>query len=129
MKKFIYSAVAAAAVAVGGAASAQDLGGVLGSIFGFGTPPVATGVQPGTVYIDRFGRQVAVDQFGRHVLLQQNMGIIGYDAWGRAIYGNVGARSSNRAVNEVVRSAQLGDSDGDGVINMHDRMPHDANVQ
>jgi len=127
MKKFILSAVAAGALAVGGAASAQDLGGVIGSLFGFGSPPAA--VQPGSVYIDQYGRQVAVDQFGRHRILQSAVGIVGYDAWGRAIYGNIGARSGNAAVNATVNAAQTRDNDGDGVINMYDRMPNDGNVQ
>lgn len=127
MKKFILSAVAAGALAVGGAASAQDLGGVIGSLFGFGSPPAA--VQPGSVYIDQYGRQVAVDQFGRHRILQSAVGIVGYDAWGRPVYGQIGSRSSNSAVRAVVGAAQAGDNDGDGVINLHDRMPNDANVQ
>lgn len=127
MKKFILSAVAAGALAVGGAASAQDLGSAIGSLFGFGTPPVA--VQPGSVYIDQYGRQVAVDQFGRHRILQSAVGIVGYDAWGRPVYGHIGARSGNRAVGAVVGAAQTRDNDGDGVINMHDRMPNDPSVQ
>ena len=127
MKKFILSAVAAGALAAGGAASAQDLGGVIGSIFGFGTPPVA--LQPGSVYIDQYGRQVAIDQFGRHRLLQSAVGIVGYDAWGRPVYGNIGARSGNAAVNATVHAAQTRDNDGDGVPNMYDRMPNDGNVQ
>ncbi|HEY0824538.1 MAG TPA: hypothetical protein VGD76_12175 [Ramlibacter sp.] len=117
MKKFILSAVAAGALAIGSAASAQDIGSVLGAILGAGQQPY------GSVYIDRYGRQVGIDQFGRHVLLQSN-GIVGYDAWGRAIYGNV-LGSGNRAVDQVVRSVQLGDNDGDGVLNMHDRLPND----
>lgn len=127
MKKFILSAVAVGALAVGGAASAQDLGGVIGSIFGFGTPPAT--VQPGSIYIDQYGRQVAVDQFGRHRLLQSAVGIVGYDAWGRPVYGHIGSRSGNAAVNAVVNAAQTRDNDGDGVINLHDKMPNDANVQ
>ncbi len=127
MKKFILSAVAAGALAVGGAASAQDLGGVIGSIFGFGSPPAT--VQPGSVYFDQYGRKVLVDQFGRHRLLQSTVGIVGYDAWGRPVYGNIGSRSGNAAVNATVLSAQTRDNDGDGVPNAHDRMPNDANVQ
>lgn len=38
MKKTILAAMAAGALAVGGAASAQDFGTVLSNIFGFGTP-------------------------------------------------------------------------------------------
>ena len=39
MKKFILTAVAAGALAAGGAASAQDLGGILSGIFGYGGQP------------------------------------------------------------------------------------------
>ncbi len=127
MKKFILSAVAAGALSVGGAASAQDLGGVIGSLFGFGSPPAAA--QPGSVYIDQYGRQVAIDQFGRHRILQSAVGIVGYDAWGRPVYGNIASRSGNRAIGAAVSAAQSGDNDGDGVINMYDRMPNDGNVQ
>ena len=38
MKKYILSAVAAGGLALGGAASAQDLGPILGSILGYGSP-------------------------------------------------------------------------------------------
>jgi hypothetical protein len=100
MKKFILTAVAAGALAVGGAASAQDLGGILGNIFGFGqptyptygtstpTPAVVAGTQQsygGGVYVDQYGRQVdqygrpltidpygrQVDQYGRQVTIDQ----------------------------------------------------------
>lgn len=47
MKKTILAAVAAGALAVGGAASAQDFGTVLGSIFGFGTPTYNHNTYPG----------------------------------------------------------------------------------
>ena len=80
MKKLILTAVAAGAMAVGGAASAQSFGDVLGSIFGYGQPTYNQGYgtpqygyggsQPaivagaqGTVYVDQYGRRV--DQYGR----------------------------------------------------------------
>lgn len=42
MKKYILTAVAAGALAVGGAASAQDFGTVISNIFGFGGPTYQT---------------------------------------------------------------------------------------
>ncbi len=97
MKKFILTAVAAGALAVGGAASAQDIGTVIGSLFGFGQPAypsystgipaVVAGTQPyntqpyGTyganVYGNNtyggttYGSQVYVDQYGRQVTIDQ----------------------------------------------------------
>lgn len=132
MRKFILSALAAGALGLAGAASAQDLGAVIGSIFGFGTPTyptygndipaVVAGTVPygSTVYVDQYGRQVTIDRYGRQVLVQPstNYGITGYDAWGRPIYG-YGSAYGNYAL------ANPNDRDGDGVVNWNDRWPDD----
>jgi hypothetical protein len=115
MKKTILSALAAGALALGGAASAQDLGGVLSSIFGFGTPSypvynsgatpaVVAGTQSsGTVYVDQYGRRVdqygrvlnvdqygrpiaSVDQYGRPVTVDQYGRQVYTDQYGRQVY-------------------------------------------
>lgn len=132
MKKTIAMAVAAGALAVGGAASAQDLGTVISNLFGFGQPTYTVpavpavpsyGDQPavvastvpygGRVYIDPYGRQVYMDQYGRQIVAQSNTyGITGYDAFGRPVYGTVG-------------NVALNDRDGDGVPNYRDRWPDD----
>ena len=122
MKKFVLSTLAAGALAFGGAASAQDLGGVLSSIFGFGTPSypvynsgatpaVVAGTQSyGTVYVDQYGRVLNVDQYGRQVIAQSGpQATTGYDAWGRPIYGY----------------GYEQDRDGDGVADIRDRWPND----
>jgi hypothetical protein len=84
MRKFILSAVTVGALALGGAAQAQDiLGGIgdaIGQIFGIG-PTYSTGIPgvvaqgaypPGTVYTDPYGRRVLVEPSGRQVLLDPN---------------------------------------------------------
>ena len=135
MKKFIVMAVAAGGLALGTAASAQDLRSVLTNILGYGTPTYGTGtpavvagtqvcvdpdgrqvyVQPNTSYC----RQVYVDPDGRQVYVQPNTSysITGYDAWGRPIYGSTTYR--NHAL------ANPRDRDGDGVRNRLDRWPDD----
>lgn len=45
MKKIFLTAVAAGALAAGGAASAQDFGAAISSIFGYGTPQYSYGTQ------------------------------------------------------------------------------------
>jgi hypothetical protein len=117
MNKFILSAVAAGALAVGGAASAQDLGGVIGSIFGYGnqqypsystsTPAVVAGTQGyygnnvygnnayggnvygnnGTVYVDQYGRQITYDRYGRQVIVQQQPSTSTYGVMGYDQWG------------------------------------------
>jgi hypothetical protein len=124
MKKFILSAIAAGALAAGSAASAQDLGTVLGTILGAGQQQHPAG----SVYIDPYGRQVAVDQWGRHVLVQPNTGshaITGYDAWGRPIYERQTLADRLRSINRYGESQRYADSDGDGVANAQDRWPAD----
>ena len=152
MKKFILGAVAAGALAVGGAASAQGLGGILDNIFGYGSgnqgysqsqPAVVAGTVPhgtqgsvphGTqLYADQYGRQFYYDQYGRQVFVQtttttSSHGIVGYDSWGRPVYG------TTNVYNNVYGSNHYGgyaanrswDRDGDGIANTRDRWPDDG---
>lgn len=144
MKKFILTAVAAGALAVGGAASAQDLGSVLGNLFGFGTqtyptynsgiPAVVAGTQGSTVYTDQYGRHIYYDQYGRQVIQQQNSysnpvilpnpTIIGYDQWGRPVYGQSQYGTTTRYGNYAYGTSTW-DRDGDGIANTRDRWPDD----
>jgi len=141
MKKLIVMAAAAGALAVGGAASAQDLGTVLGNILGFGTqqynaPAVVAGTVPygSTIAIDQYGRQVYVDQYGRQVLVQPNTNsgyIVGYDAENRPIYGpaygtpSYGVGPYGTATYGNLAYADRRDRDGDGVADRYDRWPED----
>jgi hypothetical protein len=137
MKKLIVMAAAAGALAVGGAASAQDLGSVVGSLFGFGAPQqtyrgdipaVVAGTVPygSTVTTDQYGRQVYVDQYGRQVLVQpqSTTTIVGYDQWGRPIYGNTTTYGSYGTYGNYAY-ANPNDRDRDGVVNWNDRWPDD----
>jgi hypothetical protein len=140
MKKTILSAVAAGALAVGGAASAQDLGTAIGNVLGsvFGAPTYNYGNNgyyghgtaiPGvvatpsygynTTYVDAYGRQVYVDPYGRHIV-QQNHNLYGgvtYDAWGRPVY--------NQSYGTYAYGGNSWDRDGDGIANTRDRWPND----
>ena len=81
MKKYLVMAAAAGALAVGGAASAQDLGAILGSVLGYGTPQYGYGTQPqygyGTsqpaVVAGAYPSQIYVDPNGRQVYVQPNV--------------------------------------------------------
>lgn len=141
MKKIILGAVAAGALAIGGAAAAQDLGAVLSNIFGYpsyqtypaqpaygpsipavvaGTQPYGYGTGSRTVYTDQYGRQYYYDQYGQQVIVSQGQSsqIIGYDNWGRPVYGTT--RSNNYAW-----GGNTWDRDGDGIANTRDRWPDD----
>jgi hypothetical protein len=125
MKKFIFSAVAAGALAFGGAAAAQDLGAILSNILGFGVPhqsqqgaaPVEHGPQ-GSIYRDGYGRNVVVEPNGRQVVVP---GEVALDAYGRPMYRDASGNWS------FVASGSPYDSDGDGVNDRYDRSPHDRN--
>lgn len=162
MKKFIISAVAAGALTIGGAASAQDIGSVitnlLGMFLGDTTSSTTTQTQ---VYTDSWGRYYYMDQYGRQVYLQPagytdsygrqvyrdqygrqlaltaptttyGSTIVGYDSWGRPIYGNSGSTYSygGQYPYSVYNGGQYAqgsswDYDGDGIANSRDRWPND----
>lgn len=150
MKKTVLSMLAAGALAAGGAASAQNLGDIVGSLFGFGAPgygsgipAVVAGTQPhGTVYVDPYGRHVMIDPYGRHVLVDPYGGHVMvdpygrhaqvlppatdtetalYDRWGRPLYGS----GYGTHVYPGRYPGQRWDRDGDGVANRSDRWPDD----
>ena len=148
MRKLIATAIAAGALAVGTAASAQDFGSILSGIFGLGgptysqtQPAVVAGTQQ--VYVDQYGRRFYYDQYGRAVILQdqQQQQIVGYDQWGRPVYGHaqtqqqiVGYDQWGRPIYGYSQSNQTPhyaygnrswDRDGDGVANSRDRWPDD----
>jgi hypothetical protein len=147
MKKLIATAFAAGAMTIGGAASAQDFGSVIADIFGFGTPTYshsAPAVVGGQIYADQYGRHFYYDQYGRQVFVQntQQQQIVGYDSWGRPVYGNAtqpqpaqritGYDSwgrpiyGNAGVYAYGNNNNNWDRDGDGVANHRDRWPDDA---
>lgn len=130
MKKALLSIVAAGALAAGGAASAQSLGDIVGSLFGFGpsygsgTPAVVAGTYPygSTVYVDQYGRHFQYDPYGRQVFVTPPASsgtIVGYDSWGRPIHGST-------AYGNYAYADRSWDRDGDGVANAQDRWPHDS---
>jgi hypothetical protein len=143
MKKWIATALAAAALTAGTAAMAQDLGTIIGSIFGLGngTPAVVAGST--TVYQDTHGRRFYYDQYGRQVYMQDpQQQILGYDSYGRPIYSQsqqqqiVGYDSYGRPIYGAPPRAYVygggtsgpyarNDRDGDGVVNWQDRWPDD----
>lgn len=96
MKKFIVSVMAAGALAAGGAASAQDILGGLGSVLpqilgniGLGGVAPQYGYPQGTTY-ESGGRYIYVEPgSGRHVVLDQHGTYI--DQYGRRVRaGNLG---------------------------------------
>jgi hypothetical protein len=116
MKKWILTAVAAGALAAGGAASAQDIGSVITNILG--NLGATQSQQYGNVYTDQWGRQVYIDQYGRQVLVQPNNVYTNpvYDQWGQLVYNNVyGGYGYPRP----------GDRDGDGIGDASDHCPDD----
>ena len=138
MKKFILSAVAVGALAIGGAVHADvidSVGNTISRLFGVPYDPTPSGVALANgIYTDANGRQFQVDPAGRYVPL----GTFGSyrDAWGRTVY--LGA---NRQPAFVAQNGQLlpygtgtgtyamapsFDQDSDGVPNRYDRYPDDA---
>lgn len=127
MKKILAAtAIAAGALGAAGTASAQDIGSVISNILGIAG---VTQQAPNSYYVDQYGRQVYVDQYGRHLLVQNNTYgsvIVGYDQWGRPVYGN-NSYSYSAPVYSWGQYAQnrSWDYDGDGVSNSRDRWPTD----
>jgi hypothetical protein len=107
MKRFILSAVAVGALALGGAASAQDIFGLgnvlpqilgnvgLGGVGGVGSdiPAVVAGTPQagGSVYADAYGRRIYVEPSGRQVALDANGTYV--DQFGRRVYVDAYGRS------------------------------------
>lgn len=85
MKKFILTAVAAGALAAGGAASAQDIGSVLSGIFGYGGQP-AYQTYPG--YPTNTNRGIPAVVAGTQPYNTQPYGTYGADVYGNGTYGN-----------------------------------------
>lgn len=118
-KNWLASAVAVAAIAVGGAASAQGYN--LGYDHNTGTTPDEA---------IPYSSAVIQHRNGQRVLVQPNSSVpyhAGYDAWGRPLY-----RDSNGGLSAI--AGLLGgqaypdrrwDRDGDGVPNNRDRRPND----
>ena len=112
MKKFVFSALAAGALAFGGAASAQDLGSIVANVLALGNGPAYSNGnvvtrQCSSSYIDMYNRPVCVDGAGRHIVMQSN---------------DTGGPVDRRWGNYAYRSNGW-DSDGDGITNARDRWP------
>ena len=138
MKKFILSAVAVGALAIGGVAQADIIDGVGNAISRiFGVPYDARPSVPApvvNVYTDAYGHRYQVDAAGRHVPLGQFGSY--RDQWGRTVY--LGANNQPLYVEQngqlfpygpVAGTYAMGpsyDSDGDGVANQYDRFPQDS---
>ena len=112
MKKFILSAMAVAAFAVGGIAKADvidSVGSAISRIFGVPYDATRYGVAPGaTLYTDGYGRTYYLGADNQPIYVQPNVQVA------PAPY------PGNYAV------APSYDLDGDGVANQYDRYPADA---
>jgi hypothetical protein len=147
MRKLFATAIAAGAVAISGAASAQDVGTVIANLFGLGTPtygynsgyPAVVAPQQ-QLYRDTYGRTFYYDQYGRQVYLNSvssGSQFMGYDAWGRPVYssststpayvygGNYPYNSGYAYNNGYAYNSRSWDRDGDGISNGRDRWPDD----
>lgn len=138
MKKSILSALAAGALAIGGAAHADlidGIGGTISRIFGVPYDPRPAAEVPITnIYTDNDGRRYQVDAAGRRMPLDQFGSY--RDAWGRTVY--LGANRQPIFMEENGRLVPYGnpggsyamapsyDQDGDGVANQYDRYPQDS---
>ena len=135
MKKFILSAVAVAAFAIGGAAQADvidSVGTAISRIFNIPYDASRPGAAPiANVYTDAYGRRFQVDAAGRHILLDRSY----RDQWGRTVY--LGANNQPVYIEQNGQLIPYGsvsgdyamgpmdDRDGDGVPNQYDRAPYD----
>jgi hypothetical protein len=111
MKKFILSAVAAGALAIGGVAQADvidSVGNAISRLFGVPYAPVAEASVPlaqYNSYRDAWGRTVYLDAYNRPIYIEQNGAVVPYSG--------------------VVAVAPSYDDDRDGVSNQYDRFPLD----
>ncbi len=138
MKKFILSAIAVSALAIGGGAQADvidSVGNTISRIFGIPYSPTATAAVPiNGIYTDAYGRRFHVDAVGRHIPLDQ-FGTY-RDQWGRTVY--LGANNQPLYIEQNGQLIPYGsvagtyamaptfDADGDGVANQYDRFPNDS---
>ncbi|RYY97939.1 MAG: hypothetical protein EOO24_19140 [Comamonadaceae bacterium] len=143
MKKFILSAAAVAALAVGGVAQADVIDGVgntISRLFGVPYDPTPANAAPiVNVYTDAHGRHFQVDSAGRHMPLDRYGSY--RDQWGRTVY--LGANNQPFYVEQNGRLSPYGnaagsyaqapsydpapsyDRDRDGVADRYDRAPND----
>lgn len=138
MKKFILSAFAVAAFAIGGGAQADvidSVGNTISRIFGIPYDPSPSGAAPVvSVYTDVYGRRFQVDAAGRHIPLDRYGSY--RDQWGRTVY--LGANNQPLYIEQngqLVPYASVAgtyamapsyDQDADGVADLYDRYPHDS---
>lgn len=110
MKKFILSAMAVAAFAVGGVAKADvidSVGNAISQIFGVPYDATRYGAAPGsTLYTDGYGRTYYLGAYNQPVYVQPNVQVAPYPG--------------------TYAVAPSYDIDGDGVANQYDRYPGDA---
>jgi hypothetical protein len=137
MKKFILSAIAVGALAIGGVAQADvidSVGNTISRIFGIPYSPTPSAAVPiANVYTDAYGRRFHVDAAGRQIPLDQ-FGTY-RDQWGRTVY--LGANNQPLYIEQNGQLIPYGsvagtyamapslDQDGDGFANQHDRFPND----
>ena len=123
MKNFILVGVAAAALAVGATAFAQEHV-IPGSIGGMMEIPPAAQTNPdgGRIQTLPSGRTIIVDPSGREIAPG---GIIGYDLWGRPIMGSSVYPGDYAYSGNTPYARSRRDRDGDGVPNRMDRYPDD----
>jgi hypothetical protein len=137
MKKFVLSAIAVAAFAIGGVAQADvidSVGSAISRIFGVpydASRPAAAPIV--NVYTDAYGRRFQVDAAGRQIPLDQ-FGTY-RDQWGRTVY--LGANNQPIYIEQNGQLMPYGsaagtyamgpmqDQDGDGIANQYDRYPND----
>ena len=137
MKKFILSAMAVAAFAVGGVAQADvidSVGNTISRIFGVPYDPSPSVTLPiVNVYTDAYGHRFEVDAAGRRIPLDRFGSY--RDQWGRTVY--LGANNQPAYIEQNGQLIPYGsvsgnyamapsyDRDGDGVPNQYDRYPDD----
>ncbi len=138
MKKFILSAIAVAAFAIGGVAHADwidSVGNTISSLFGIPYDPTPSAAVPivNGIYTDAYGRRFQVDAAGRYIPLDQFGSY--RDQWGRTVY--LGANNQPIYIEQNGQLIPYGsvagnyamapsyDRDGDGVPDQYDRFPLD----
>ena len=134
MKKFILSAVAVGALAIGGVAKADlidSVGNTISQIFGipYDARPAGSAVASG-IYTDAYGHRYGIDANGRQFPLDQFGSY--RDPWGRTVY--IGANNQPLYIEQngqlipyasTYASGRTYDLDRDGVQDQYDRYPND----